>query len=418
MQDIQTKSKKLANLLPKVGRKVRVELLKPMHNIRAYLPQVPFRRLSICILSCLLVCSCRTPKPGNRQIAASVVLDKTEVKLGDEIHITPDRPLPGWSGEVTVNAFNSRLPVDSKNNAIRVTNDNGFVLVAPNDVCIALKDAKGENIRMANECSHVIVIAPAFNLKPYRDTVNANGGSNEISLKVPRDQELKLGDVPDWVKLKIEPGLGPDPVIRYRVDENKSYKARSAAIMIGDARFDLTQWGSPYVEIPFRADFTKPPIPTWELAAGELKAAKSHEAPPAWILDNQPNEEATVHSSAEGPSGNAAFVVERNLPSADAWKTMIWLPGIRTQQGGGYKASIWLKAEFPVSIGLEFGQRNAPYANCGIFQWVDVAPAWKQFTVRFRATHAACGPENNRFSIHAGRVLGKLWIADFSLVGE
>lgn len=389
-----------------------------MRNIRANFPQIPLRRLSIYILSCLIVCSCRTPKPANPQLTASAVLDKAEAKLGDEIRITTDRPLQGWSGEVTVNAFSSRLPIDSKNNAIRVTNENGFVLVAPNDVCVALKDAKGKNIRLVNECSYVSVIAPAFSLKPYSDTVNANGGSGEISCKAPPDQALKIGGVPDWVKLKTEPGSGAETVIRYRVEENKSYKVRSAAIAIGDARFELTQWGSPYVDIPFSADFTKPPMRTWELAAGELRAAKSHDAPTAWILDNQPNEEAAVHPSREGPSGSAAFVVERNLPSAEAWKTMIWLPGIRTQQGAGYKASIWMKAEYPVDIGLEFGQRTAPYTNCGLFQWVNVTPDWKQFTVRFKAMHAACGPDNNRFSIHSGRVFGKLWIADFSLARE
>jgi hypothetical protein len=255
-------------------------------------------------------------------------------------------------------------------------------------------------------------------LKPYSDTVNANGGSGEVSCEAPPNQALKIGGVPDWVKIKTGPGLGTETVIRYRVEENKSYKVRSAVIAIGDARFELTQWGSPYVDIPFSADFTQPPIPAWELAAGELKAAKSHEAPPVWILDNQPNEQATVHPSAEGPAGNGAFVVERNLPSGEAWKTLIWLPGIRTQQGAGYKASIWLKAEYPVAIGLEFGQLTAPYTNCGLFQWVNVTPDWKQFTVRFKAAHAACGPDNNRFSIHSGRVLGKLWIADFSLMRE
>jgi hypothetical protein len=395
-----------------------------MRSIRAYFPQVPFRHFSIYILSCLIICSCRTPKPAstpkseNRQLTASVVLDKAEAKLGDEIRITPDHPPQGWSGDVTVNAFSSRLPIDSKNNAIKVTNENGFVVVAPNEVCVSLQDADGKTIRVSNECSQVSVVAPAFNLKPYSDTVNANGGSGKISCKAPPGQALKIGGVPDWIKLKTESGSGTETMIRYRVEENKSYKVRSATIVIGDARFGLTQWGSPYVDIPFSADFTKPPIPAWELAPGELKAAKSHESPPAWILDNQPNEQATVHSSAEGPSGNPALVVERNLPSGEAWNTLIWLPGIRTQQGAGYKESIWLKAEYPVAIGLEFGQLTAPYSNCGFFQWVNVTPEWKQFTVRFKATHAACGPDNNRLSIHSGKVLGKLWIADFSLAPE
>ena len=102
----------------------------------------------------------------------------------------------------------------------------------------------------------------------------------------------------------------------------------------------------------------------------------------------------------------------------DAWKTQIWIPGIKTKNGALYTVSTWLKAENPSTVGLEFGRRVAPNRLCGLSKMVSVPTVWTKFTVMFRAEGEGCGPEYNRFAIQAGEVFGKLWIANFSLTGE
>jgi len=98
--------------------------------------------------------------------------------------------------------------------------------------------------------------------------------------------------------------------------------------------------------------------------------------------------------------------------------TLLCLPGIEVKEGGRYNASMWLKAEIASPVGVEFGQRTDPHSNCGLFEILIVPTDWKQITVHFRAAGHACGADNNRLAIHAGKVLGKLWISDFSLTRE
>lgn len=353
----------------------------------------------------------------SQRASTTISLDKTVLKLGDEIRISTDRLAPGWSGEATIDTTRGRVPIDSKNSVVRATRDNGFSVVAPTEICVYLHDSAGREITVSNECVRVNVSEPVFDVQPERANINADGGPGRFQFHGPPGQEVEIRDVPEWLTLH-KGGRFEKDVIRYDVAKNSSYKPRSTALAIGDAKFELTQWGSPYVLIPFTADFSKAPIRVWELPAAELKLAKSPDTPPRWVLDDQPNQHATVRASADGPSGESALVVERPLPASEAWKTMIWLPGIRTEPSARYKVALWLKAEHPEQIGLEFGQRTDPHATCGVFQWVDAATDWKEFTVDFKASGQNCGADNNRFAIHAGRVGGKLWISNFSLTRE
>ena len=386
---------------------VCVELSKHMQTIRT----------GLCLVASLLFVSCKTSKPAPVRASTSISLDKTAVKLGDEIRINLTRPLQGWSGEATINTFRATLPIDSQNNVVRATRENGFSTLAPTEICVALKDAAGRDVTVSNRCVRVSVSSPLYHLQPESGSVSSSGGSGRIEVEAPPQEEVNLGNVPDWITAAKVPKLGVDE-IRYEVAENPSYKVRSAAIMIGDARFELTQWGSPYVSIPFTADFTTVPIAVWELVGSELKIGKSHDAPPEWVLDDQPNQNATVAVSRDGPSGKSALIVERPLNSHYAWMTMVCLPGIRTEDGGKYTVSVWLKAEFAAQIGLEFGQRTDPHDNCGLFQLVDAGTDWKQVKAHFKASGRNCGADNNRFMIQAGRVLGKLWISGFTLTKE
>ena len=370
--------------------------------------------LALCAC-CLLFSACHSAGQKTPQRRASIALDKKELVLGDEIRVRPEPSIGDWSGEATINTFRGRLHIDSKNNAIIATHENGFTTNTPTEICVTLKDSKGKEIAVSNPCSHVSVTTPNVRLTPESDAVNASGGSGRIEIQPPPDQEQTIGGVPDWVTVTKAEKDPMGPGLLYKVAENRSFKLRSTMIRIGDARFQLTQWGSPYVQIPYAADFTQPPIPVWELAESELKMGKSHDAPPRWILDNQADEDATVATSTDAPDGKGALVVERTLPADENWKTMLWLPGIQTQ-GERLTVSVWLKAENPVPVALEFGQRTAPAKNCGFSQLVQVSHNWQQFRFAFSTETASCGPENNRFSIHCGKVSGKLWIAGFSLM--
>lgn len=64
---------------------------------------------------------------------------------------------------------------------------------------------------------------------------------------------------------------------------------------------------------------------------------------------------------------------------------------------------------------LGLGQSSAPYGNCGLAQTASVSNSWTQFTFPFQVSGKNCGPANNRLSIQAGKVAGKLWIAKISL---
>jgi hypothetical protein len=169
------------------------------------------------------------------------------------------------------------------------------------------------------------------------------------------------------------------------------------------------------VLIPFHADFSKAPIPIWELPP----VADSAEATePPWVLDDQPGEDASVNVTAEGPGGASSLVVDKLLPGAYTWKTQIWIPAVKTEAGAKYRASIWLKAERPSEVALALGRRREPYNPCGLSTSFSAPTSWKQFTAEFRAEGKGCGPEDNRLAIQVGRIAGKVWIANLSLTRE
>lgn len=385
-----------------------------MKSSGAHLPRKPPCLLTLCALAAALSTSCETPKTIAQEPTA-ISVDRTAVKLGDEIHIKPTRPLEDWTGVATINTFRARLPIDSRNNIIRVTHENGFTTFSPSEICVALKDSKGHDIPVDHECVRVDVSAPKLLLEPQSETVNSMGGSGRIRVTPTSDGVWEIGDAPVWITLEKQyrPGFNPD--IQYTVAENESYKSRSAAIAVGDATLVITQSGCPYVPLPFFADYSKPPIRAGELPAGDLQAGDSHDAPPQWAIEEQPGLNSSVQSADEGPSGSHALVLERLFSSDEPNATLVFLPGLLTDAGSRYRVALWLKAENPATVGVEFGQRTDPHDSCGLSQLFDVAAEWKRFTAVFEAGDARCGPDNNRLAILAGRVAGKLWISGLSV---
>ena len=143
------------------------------------------------------------------------------------------------------------MRIDSRNNAIRATRENGFTTLSPSEICVTLKDGTGKDLPLANQCVRVSVTAPVVRLSPESDAISASGGSGRIQVQAPSDRECPIGGVPDWMTTTRENKEVLGPTVVYKVAENKSYKLRSATIKIGDASFELTQWGSPYVAIPY-----------------------------------------------------------------------------------------------------------------------------------------------------------------------
>src|SRR5215469_10722558 len=209
--------------------KVWTRIMEHMRNTRAGSPRESAGLLSICIVTGLLSGSCKPSKPASPRPTTSIFVDKSTVKLGDEIRISTDRSLQAWSGEATVNTFRARLPIDSVNNVVRATRENGFSTIAPSEICVALKDGKGDVVPLAQACVRVNVAEPLWHLAPDNDTVPASGGSGQIQVRAPQEENWSLGSVPDWITVTKEVIAGIETVFHYQAAENHSYKHRSAA---------------------------------------------------------------------------------------------------------------------------------------------------------------------------------------------
>ena len=136
-----------------------------MRNDQIILPSSSLHLLLVCVIAGALSSDYRS-KAVTQPPTTPISFDKTAVKLGEEIRITPARVVQNWSGMATVNTFRARLPIDSKNNIVRVTRENGFTTLSPNEICVSLKDGQGNEIPVANECVRVDVSLPAFRLDP------------------------------------------------------------------------------------------------------------------------------------------------------------------------------------------------------------------------------------------------------------
>lgn len=348
----------------------------------------------------------------------SVLLDRDTAKLGQEIRIVPAAGVSDWSGEAAVNTTH-KFPLLAHANGISVTRKNGFSTLTPTEICVSLKDRAGKEIRVNPPCLRLTVSEPMFVVQPLGDLVGANGGSGRIQIRAPSKAAWSPGGAPDWVTLSVDLTNSLESVIQYKVAPNRSKELRRASMSIGDSGFELSQSGSPYVDVPYTADLNQPPIPVWEVPDLELKTGRSDGAPPRWVLDNQPGQGATVRVAAsDAPQGGSAYVVERPPPEAELWKTQVWLPGIRTEEGGKYAVRLWLKSDNPTEVALEIAPREAPFRRCGLFEQMKTTAEWKEFTFHFQGVGGSCRAETNRIALQCGRVSGKLWISGFSLTKQ
>src|SRR5262249_54167854 len=160
----------------------------------------------------------------NTESRASVSVDKTVVKLGDEIHIRTDHVPKGWSGEIEVNSFENRFALHSALYYLRVTRKNGFTTTAPTDLWISLKDPTGREIPIAHGGGWIrFTVKPdVYQLNPDSSEVSAEGGAGQIKVTAPQGAQSTPQGVPDWVRLASGVDFASE-TIRYTVAENASH---------------------------------------------------------------------------------------------------------------------------------------------------------------------------------------------------
>jgi hypothetical protein len=254
-----------------------------------------------------------------------------------------------------------------------------------------------------------------FSITPDSDRVGPGGGRGQIWVTALAAYAWSIAGVPSWITIADGAGSG-DGMIRYEVAENRTNESRSATMSVGDAKLELSQPRSAYTYVPFVEEFRQLPLPVWQMRPPD--SISTLDPPCRWFLDDQSGQNVRVKLGGHGPEGSSSLIIEKPRADQDAWKTQVWLPRLELQPGAKYRASVWLKAEHASFVRLELGQRTAPYHVCGFSTPLAVDTEWTKFTLSFRATGHDCGAENNRFSIQAGAISGKLSIARLSLVEE
>jgi hypothetical protein len=338
-------------------------------------------------------------------LGAKVSIDKTAVKLGDEVHIKVDQVPAGWSGEVRINGLR-HFPISSKLYALRVTNDNGFDIFPANQVVVTVKDRATQASDEAQ--FQIIAQRPMLTLTPDGDAVWEFSHSGQIEVTGPADKPWSVKGVPDWITItQGQSGVGSGTVA-YTVQPTNSAEGRSATLEIGDAFFSITQDGATSVRMPYTEQFTTLPSPVWLMD-------KTGHAPTPWVMEDPDKVMASTKLTSDGPNGSKSLLLNRSAAQREAWKGQMYLTRIQTQPGRNYKVSLALKAENPALAWIAFEQRAAPYSSCGFSEKMWVPEVWHDYTFRFQEKGQKCGAENNRLTIRYGTIAGKLWISKFSL---
>lgn len=345
---------------------------------------------------------------------AKVTLDKSALKLSEEIQIRVEQVPEHWSGELMVNSL--RLFVfNSKLYRLKATVANGFNPEGPTDLNILLTDSKGYGIPVANEGRFRIEVKRgAVSLDRDSRNVEPGGTWGQLSVTANAGYHWSVGGAPEWIRITGAEGSG-NGTFAYSVDENTTNETRSATLTVGDASFEVSQLHPLAIQIPFRDTFLySAPPPN----IGTLVHLKNNiESPVRWVLDEQPGIRSTLSIQAEAPKGGNSLLIEKHADPR-SWATQVVLPDIQVKDRESYKVSAWMKTENPGLIWIGFGQRSAPYGPCGLAHVFWVSKVWTEYAAPFRVTGAGCDATNNRLSIQVGQIGGKLWIADFSLTSS
>ncbi len=252
----------------------------------------------------------------------------------------------------------------------------------------------------------------SLRIAPDDDRIGAAGGWGRIYVAAP-GHSWAVRRLPDWMTIMSGGSGVGDGMVTYTLSENDSGEDRWAVISVGDKFFRVIQPCFPYIFLPVVEPFNNPSV-------GPPSEGFSYlPRPSRWHVEDVPGESSTIAVTAGGPQGSDSLVLERHDPPDDApGATEVYFPEIDVYKGAGYRLSLWLKAQQPALIRVRLGQKTAPYNRCGLDQPVDVSSSWRKVTVWFRAQGEGCGPLDNRLSIDAGRIRGKLWLSRVSLRRE
>ena len=103
------------------------------------------------LVALLLAVACRDASrtESRSRMQALVSLDKTTVRLGDDLEIRVDGVPDGWSGTMRVNSGN-QFELKSTRYVLKVTRQNGFSTSAPTELYFFLKDRHFNEIPVAH----------------------------------------------------------------------------------------------------------------------------------------------------------------------------------------------------------------------------------------------------------------------------
>jgi hypothetical protein len=281
---------------------------------------------------------------------------------------------------------------------------------------------EAENNRLAIEAGNVSgkvwISKLAFttlsvSVSPESSDVASGGGAGVIHVDAPAGYSWTVSGAPDWVQVSSGGKGAGKSSVDYKVAANSSGELRSAVLNIGDAPFQISQGRGAGVALPYADNFNAPPPAIWEVDRNGFVSGA--EPPSRWVLDDQSGQHAVSGVTLEGPGGSNSLWIQKPNAAKEAWMTQIHLIGLQTDNGAKYKLSVWLKAQQAGPVSLVFGQKTDPYSSCGLDQTVPVTNVWKEFTFSFTAAGNACGERNNRLSIAAGKIAGRVWLSKFSM---
>ena len=248
-------------------------------------------------------------------------------------------------------------------------------------------------------------------IDPVKETVGPEKESGSFKVKVSAGYRWSVGTVPDWIKIDSGgSGLGSGTA-SYTVLENTTNDPRSATLTVGDALHQITQARSPAIRVPYHDEFryTEAPLP------GYVADTAAAPAMNRWNWDQQEDQNSDITLSPDGPPGSASMIVKRPSRDERNWATQVYLRHLNLQAGGRYRVSARMKADNPGAVSFGLGQSEAPFKSCGLSKTFQVTNTWAQYEAEFSADGEVCKSLNNRLAVMAGKIQGKLWIADFSL---
>ena len=251
---------------------------------------------------------------------------------------------------------------------------------------------------------------PVVRIDPQSPKVAAGGASGRLSVTASSGYRWSISQVPDGSKslpLSRAPEMERYPT---RWMKTKPSKWSATLILRCDHRNVAVSSVRHPTSLPRRL-----PLQYSSCSLALARKGTDIESSTRWMIDEQPGQHSVLTIAAEAPKGGNSVLIEKQADPRP-WATQVILPSIGVKVGETYKVSIWMKAQKPGPVSIAFDQRTQPYGPCGLLHTFTVSKDWAEYAVPVRVTGKGCDVANNRLSIEAGQIGGKLWMANFSVV--